>query len=291
MPRPPKNIAASVRARLLARARTTGQAVDLLLTRFVHERLLYRLSRSRYEDRFVLKGAMLLTSWIPQNARGTRDLDLLGFGDPSEERVLGIFREVLAIAVEDGVEFDIPALRVDRIREGPEYGGLRLRTTATVSGARVAIVVDIGFGDSVEPGLEVIDYPGLLDLPAPRLRAYARETVVAEKFQAMVVLGRANTRMKDFYDIWLLSKSFVFETGRLSQAIAATFERRRTRIPIQPPDALTPEFAADPLKQRQWRAFTDDLELAPRGLQIVISDLPAFLMPAATAASNRELDG
>jgi predicted nucleotidyltransferase component of viral defense system len=277
---------ASIRARLLNLARDTGQVFDVLLTRFVHERLLYRLSQSSHADRFVLKGAMLLTTWMPQTARGTRDLDLLGFGDSGEERVLGVFREVLAIPADDSVEFDTGALRVDRIREELEYGGLRLRTTATITGARVAVVVDIGFGDSVEPGLEIVDYPVLLDLPAPRLRAYARETVVAEKFQAMVALGRANSRMKDFYDIWLLSKSFTFETDRLARAIAATFARRHTAIPTQIPDALTPDFAADPLKQRQWAAFTADLDEAPRDLQTVVSDLAEFLMPMAAAASK-----
>jgi Nucleotidyl transferase AbiEii toxin, Type IV TA system len=164
-------------------------------------------------------------------ARGTRDLDLLGFGDASEERIFGIFREVLAIAVDDGVAFDLDALQVALIREELEYGGIRLRGAASLSGARIAVVVDIGFGDSVEPGLETIDYPSLLDFPAPRLRAYAPETVIAEKFQAMVALGRANSRMKDFYDIWVLTKTFDFAPDRLALAIAATFARRQTAIP------------------------------------------------------------
>jgi hypothetical protein len=173
MAKPPINIAASVRARLLNLARQTNQPFDVLLTRFVHERLLYRLSRSPHADRFALKGAMLLTTWLPKTARGTRDLDLLGFGDSSEQRILGIFREVLAIAVDDGVDFDLDALQVGLIREELEYGGVRLRGAATLVGARIGIVVDIGFGDSVEPGLETIDYPALLDLPAPRLLALA----------------------------------------------------------------------------------------------------------------------
>jgi predicted nucleotidyltransferase component of viral defense system len=284
MAKPPKNIAASVRARLFNLARETGQPFDVLLTRFVHERLLYRLSRSSYADRFVLKGAMLLTTWLPETARGTRDLDLLGFGDAGEQRILGIFCEVLAIAAEDGVAFDLEALRAGLIREELEYGGVRLRMTATVSGARIAVVVDIGFGDAIEPGLETIDYPVLLDLPAPRLRAYARETVIAEKFQAMVALGRANSRMKDFYDIWMLSKTFPFTEDRLARAIAATFARRQTAIPIETPDALTSEFAKDPLKQRQWAAFAADLDGAPNQRQSMIVDLANFLMSAAKAA-------
>lgn len=287
MARTRRNIGASVRARLLALARQTGQPFDVLLTRFVHERLLYRLSRSPHAEDFVLKGAMLLMAWLPYTGRGTRDLDLLGFGEASEQRLLGTFREVLAIAADDGVAFDLAALRIDPIREEQEYGGVRLRTTAMVSGARIAVVVDVGFGDSIAPGLETIEYPVLLDLPAPRLRAYARETVVAEKFQAMVMLGRVNSRMKDFYDIWILSRTFSFAGDRLARAIAATFARRQTEIPISAPDALTPEFGGDPGKQRQWVAFAADLEGSPRELQTVVSDLAAFLIPAAAAA--REL--
>jgi hypothetical protein len=142
----------------------------------------------------VLKGAMLLTSWFKEPHRATRDLDLLGFGDPDPDAIIAAFWEILAADVADGVEFDLDALRVDQIREEFEYGGLRLRTTASISGARIAVTIDVGFGDALESGAEVIDYPTMLDLPAPRLRVYARETVIAEKFQAMVALGRANSR-------------------------------------------------------------------------------------------------
>lgn len=287
MARASANIAASVRARLLNLARRANQPFDVLLTRFVHERLLYRLSRSPHADRFVLKGAMLLTTWLPETARGTRDLDLLGFGDASEQRILGIFREVLAIAGDDGVAFDLDALRAGPIREEIEYGGVRLRGTASLAGAHIAVVVDIGFGDSVEPGLETIDYPALLDLPAPRLRAYAPETVIAEKFQAMVALGRANSRMKDFYDIWILTKTFDFAPDRLARAIAATFARRQTTVPTDRPDALTPAFAEDPLKQRQWAAFASDIDHAPRQLALVVDDLAPFLMEAAAIADRQ----
>jgi len=287
MAKAPTNIAASMRARLLNLARRTNQPFDVLLTRFVHERLLYRLSRSPHADRFVLKGAMLLTTWLPETARGTRDLDLLGFGDGSEQRILSIFREVLAIAGDDGVAFDRDALQAGVIREELEYGGIRLRGTASLAGACIAIVVDIGFGDSVEPGLETIDYPALLDLPAPRLRAYAPETVIAEKFQAMVALGRANSRMKDFYDIWILTKTFDFAPDRLARAIAATFARRQTTVPTDRPDALTPAFAEDPLKQRQWAAFASDIDHAPRQLALVVDDLAPFLMEAAAMADRQ----
>ncbi|ALA17794.1 MULTISPECIES: nucleotidyl transferase AbiEii/AbiGii toxin family protein [unclassified Chelatococcus] len=281
-----KNIGASVRARLLNLSKTKGQSFDLVLTRFALERLLFRLSQSPHADRFVLKGAMLMMSWFDDPHRGTRDLDLLGFGDPSEEAMVAAFRDILAQNVEDGVVFDPDTLRVDRIREELDYGGLRLRAIASVGGARINLTIDIGFGDALEPGAEVVDYPVMLDLPAPRLRAYARETVIAEKFQAMVALGRANSRMKDFYDIWILSRSFAFDDDRLSRAIAATFARRNTEIPTGLPDALTTDFAADEQKQRQWKAFIGDVALDPGTLADVIEDLSAFLLPHAAVAAK-----
>jgi predicted nucleotidyltransferase component of viral defense system len=281
-----KNIGASVRARLLKLSKEQGQSFELVLTRFALERLLFRLSQSRFADRFVLKGAMLLMSWLEEPHRGTRDLDLLGFGDPTPYAMLQTFRDILTQDVEDGVMFNANALRVDRIREEVEYGGLRLRATASISGARINLTIDIGFGDALEPGAEFIDYPVLLGHPAPRLQAYARETVIAEKFQAMVALGRANSRMKDFYDIWILSRSFSFDDNRLARAIAATFARRGTAIPIDRPDALSPAFAADELKQQQWRAFLEDAALNPGTLAEVTDDLAAFLMPHAGSAAK-----
>ena len=281
-----KNIGASVRARLLQVSKASGQTFDLVLTRFALERLLFRLSQSPHADRFVLKGAMLMMSWFDDPHRGTRDLDLLGFGDPGAEPMLAAFREILAQEAVDGVEFDVDALRIDRIREEVEYGGLRLRTTAAIGGARIGLTIDIGFGDAVEPGPEELDYPSMLDFPMPRLRGYARETVIAEKFQAMVALGRANSRMKDFYDIWILSRSFNFDDERLPRAIAATFTRRGTAIPQDLPDALTPAFAQDAQKQRQWRAFVEGVAHDPGQLAIVIKDIAAFLMPRATSARS-----
>lgn len=281
-----KNIGASVRARLLSLSKTSGQNFDLVLTRFALERLLFRLGQSMHADRFVLKGAMLLMTWFHDPYRGTRDLDLLGFGNPNPDAMLATFRDILAQDAGDGVQFDVGALRLDRIREELEYGGLRLRTTAEISGARINVMVDIGFGDTVEPGAELVDYPSMLDFPPPRLRAYARETVIAEKFQAMVALGRANSRMKDFYDIWILSRSFAFDDDRLPRAIAATFARRRTPIPQELPDALSPSFAGDVQKQQQWRAFVEDVALNPGELADVIRDLAAFLMPHAAFAAK-----
>lgn len=281
-----RNLGASVRARLLRLSKENGQSFDLVLTRFALERLLFRLSQSPHADRFVLKGAMLMMSWFDDPHRGTRDLDLLGFGDPSEDAMLATFRDILSLEVEDGVVFNPDTLRVDRIREELDYGGLRLRAIASVGGARINLTIDIGFGDALEPGAEVVDYPVMLDLPAPRLRAYARETVIAEKFQAMVTLGRANSRMKDFYDIWVLSRSFTFDDDRLARAIAATFARRGTPIPVEVPDALTPAFAEDEQKQRQWQAFADEVATDPGELSAVIEDLANFLLRHCVVAKR-----
>lgn len=287
MAKQPRDIGASVRARLLTLAREKGQAFDLLLTRYATERLLYRLSTTPYRDRFVLKGAMLMTTWFDDPHRPTRDVDFLGYGDPAPEPMLVVFKEICAIEENDGILFDVDALRVELIRKELEYGGLRLRTTARLAGARITVVIDIGFGDAVEPGVEEINLPVLLDLPVPRLRAYARETVVAEKFQAMVLFGVANTRMKDYYDIWILSRRYVFDAERLSRAIAATFERRRTAIPQDLPDALTTAFSTDATKQRQWEAFAKDLSAEVLSLEVIVADLASFLMPHARQALQR----
>jgi predicted nucleotidyltransferase component of viral defense system len=281
-----RNVGASVRARLLNLSRERGQPFELLLTRFALERLLYRLSVSQHRNRFVLKGALLVTTWFDNPHRPTRDLDLLGYGDPSPEAMLAVFKEICSTELDDGTQFDIEQLRVTLIREELKYGGLRMSTTATIAGARLRIIVDIGFGDSVEPGVEEIDLPVLLGLPVPRLRAYARETVIAEKFHAMVVRGRANSRMKDYYDLWLMSQSYEFDSGRLTTAITATFQRRDTPIPENVPDGLSSAFAEDADKVRQWTAFIEDISPSPRpSLDRVIAALSDFLMTHSRVAA------
>lgn len=259
MPERPRNVGASVRQRLLNLAHARGQPMELLLTRYALERLLHRLSLSPHRERFVLKGAMLLTTWFDEPHRATRDVDLLGFGDPAHETLLGTFREVMAIEADDGVVFDLKGLVIEAIREEVEYGGSRLRTTAALAGARIPITVDIGFGDAVEPGVEDIDLPVLLGMPSPHLRAYPPETVIAEKLHAMVILGRANSRMKDYYDVWMLTGAVELDSERLRRAIAATFERRNTAVPSAIPEGLSDAFAEDPGKLRQWEAFARSL--------------------------------
>jgi predicted nucleotidyltransferase component of viral defense system len=279
MPDRRRNVGASVRQRLLNLAHARGQPMELLLTRYALERLLHRLSLSPHRERFVLKGAMLLVTWFDEPHRATRDVDLLGFGDPAHDALLATFREVMATEAEDGVTFDLGALRIEPIREELEYGGSRLRTTAALAGARIPITVDIGFGDAIEPGVEDIDLPVLLDMPSPHLRAYPPETVIAEKLHAMVVLGMANSRMKDYYDVWMLTGAFELEAERLRRAIVATFARRSTPLPAGVPDGLSDAFAAEPGKQRQWDAFARNLSGPVPRFGLVIGELRQRLMP------------
>jgi Nucleotidyl transferase AbiEii toxin, Type IV TA system len=230
---------------------------------------------------------MLMRHWLDDPHRPTRDLDLLGFGKGDPELTLKIFREICAIKADDAVIFDVKGLIVDQVREDSGYSGLRLKTYATVDGARVRVVIDIGYGDATEPGLNDIELPVLLDQPAPNLRAYPPETVIAEKFQAIVALGLANTRLKDFYDIWILARTYDFNDDRLAQAIAATFTRRKTEIPAERPDGLTSAFASDPTKQQQWLAFVEEVAVNPGTLAQTVEDVAAFLMPHAATAKRR----
>jgi predicted nucleotidyltransferase component of viral defense system len=287
MPDRPRNIGASVRQRLLNLAHARGQPMELLLTRYALERLLHRLSLSPHRERFVLKGAMLLATWFDEPHRATRDVDLLGFGDAAEDALLATFREIMAVEVDDGVSFGKKGLKIEAIREEVEYGGSRLRTTAALAGARIPITVDIGFGDAVEPGVEDIDLPVLLDMPSPHLRAYPPETVIAEKFHAMVALGRANSRMKDYYDVWMLIDSFDLGPERMRRAIEATFARRNTEIPATVPDGLSEEFCADLGKQRQWVAFARSLSSQVPELDRVVRELRDRLMAFTAPNSDR----
>jgi hypothetical protein len=280
MPHELRNIGASVRARLLDRARAERSDFQILLTRYALERLLYRLSVSLHRDRFILKGAMLFVTWVADPFRPTRDLDLLGSGDNAAEAIAETFRAICAQPVaDDGVIFDVAALEAAPIREEAEYGGVRVRTTATIADARIPIQVDIGFGDAVTPAPVEIDYPTLLDAPAPHLRAYPVETVVAEKFEALITLGMVNSRLKDFYDLWLIAQTFEFRKSGLVDAVRRTFERRGTAVPAGTPVGLTNEFVA--LRAAQWRAFLarERMAAAPDAFADVIADLRPFLMP------------
>ncbi len=284
-----RNIAASVRARLTQRARDKQENVQLALMRYAIERLLYRLGLSSYREEFVLKGAMLFSLWAPTPYRSTGDLDLLGFGDPAPERIVSMFRKICSLGADDGVVFKPQTIRARAARVEEEYSGVRLTLDAEIAGARLPLQIDIGFGDVVTPGIQDIDYPSLLDMPLPHLRAYPPETVVAEKLQAVVALGLLNSRMKDFFDLWAISETFPFAGSTLVQAIQATFERRTTTIPLQTPTALTATFSRDPTKQAQWRGFLrrTAIALAPAPLPDLLHRIGDFVMPPLEALRGR----
>jgi predicted nucleotidyltransferase component of viral defense system len=286
------NLAASVRQRLLNIARDRRADFQLILIRYAVERLLYRLSQSPYKDRFLLKGAMLFSVWSDEPFRSTRDVDFLSQGESAVPTVKKTFAEICRTSVEDdGLEFLVDAIAGEEIRDDQEYRGVRLRFEARLAGARIPIQIDVGFGDAVTPPPEVIDYPVFLDLPAPRIQAYPREVVVAEKFQALVVLGIANSRMKDFFDLWILASVFDFEGLRLCRGIKATFERRETPLPSAPPLALTEEFYNNASKQVQWNAFLRKgrLKIEETDFRKVVLLLGNFLMPPTLAlVKNRK---
>lgn len=285
--KPGTNSAAPIRQRLLNIAREQKIEFQLILTRFALERFLYRLSQSKYSNDFVLKGAMLFQVWGGAMHRPTRDLDLLSFGEPDIAYFTATIREICAEELSnDGVLFQTDSILLERIKEEDEYQGIRATLMATLDTARIPLQIDIGFGDAVIPTPLNVDYPTLLDLPKPTLRAYSKETVIAEKFHAMVHRGIANSRMKDFYDVWVLATTYTFEARTLRDAIRSTFDRRDTPLPIDAPLALTGEFAGDAAKKAQWIAFVRKGKfLANQSLALdqIVPIIEKLIMPALAA--------
>ena len=280
-------LVSSVHQRLLNVSKKRVVDFNLVLVWYAAERLLYRLSNSEYARDFVLKGAMLYTAWTGRSFRPTKDLDLLGYGDVSAQRLTAIFQRICRMELEpDGLDFDPDSIEVTEIRQDQEYQGQSVRVLVYLGNARIRLQVDVGFGDVVTPEALEIEYPTLLDFPAPHIRVYPRETVVAEKFQAIVRLGMQNSRMKDFYDLWMIAKRFSFEGPVLVRAIEATFDRRNTQVPASAPVALSNEFSASPDKHIQWKAFLKRSGIDERTaiLGEIIDELRAFLMSAALAA-------
>lgn len=286
---PLTNTAASVRQRLLNLAQQRGEEFQSLLVRYANERLIYRLAVSPHAGDFILKGAMLLYAWSPYPFRATQDVDLLGRGEITAERLAIMFRRLCAATVvDDGLVFRADSVRVGLIRQEDEYGGFRVKLQARLTSARIDLQVDVGVGDTVtRPPL--IDYPSLLDFPAPRLRAYSREASIAEKFHAMVDHGLENSRMKDFFDVWALSREFAFDGATLAAAIASTFDRRGTAIPEGTPAAFTPQFASDEAKAKQWKAFLVRSRVVkePPAFDALLELVAKFLQPAVDAARSR----
>jgi predicted nucleotidyltransferase component of viral defense system len=278
----------SVQVRLARHARDIGADSNLVLTRYGVERFLYRLSRSRHAERFVLKGALLLLAWLGENLRPTRDADLLGFGDLSDGELLAVFREVCEMAVEpDAVVFDTGSVKVEPIRDGDAYGGKRIFVQGRIGPARLRMQVDVGIGDAITPAPEWLDYPSLLGFPSARLKAYPRETVVAEKLHAMVLFGARNSRMKDYFDVHALLREGKLDASLLSRAIAATFDRRRTALPQEVPVGLSEAFSGDLQHQARWRGFLAKNHLQGATLPEIVTQLREPLVAAIEQARRQ----
>lgn len=269
-----RNLAASIRARLKQRADAMKQDFNLTLTQYGLERLLYRLSISPHGSNYLLKGALLFSLWYDQPHRPTRDADLLGFGPDDVDSSVRAFQEICQITVEDGINFDARSVRGATIRKEAGYGGVRIDLKATLDGARIPLQVDIGFGDAVTPAAQDIRYPVLIDgLPAPQLRCYPKYTVIAEKLHALCLLGMANSRMKDYFDLSILMAEVSLDSAELRRAISATFERRQMPLPSGIPTGLSEGFADDAAKQAQWNAFLKKNRLATMELPDVVRRL------------------
>lgn len=283
-----KNLAASVRERLLNIARRSGEPFDLVLVRYALERFLYRIAKSEFANRFMLKGALLYHVWGQDAYRPTRDGDLLASGSSDLRDMEKTFRQICGLAFEDGITFEAGSVRAQEIAEEKAYSGIRVNFVAHLAGAKIPVQFDIGFGDAVTPGPERVQYPALLDFPAPELRAYPVQTVVAEKFHAMAVLGMQNSRMKDFYDLWALSRRFEFDGEILSDAMAATFARRKTPLPEAVPLALSVEFSDSQPKKTQWQAFIQRNRLpAQLTLAEAIAEIRRFVMPVVEELNRK----
>jgi predicted nucleotidyltransferase component of viral defense system len=284
--RPPVNVGASISHRLRNLAREKRRPIDEIRQYYALERFLYRLSVSRHRDRFVLKGALMMRVWDGEISRPTRDIDLLGRSGGDQEELEQIFRDVCrAPCVEDGMTYDPDTVRGGPITGQQEYPGVRIDVIGRLDTARPRFHVDVGFGDVVVPSPLEADYPTLLDLPAPHLSGYTRESLIAEKFEAMLRYGELNSRLKDYYDIWLLSRTNEIDASSLLDAVRATLERRGTRVDSSPP-ALTGEFAEP--KQPDWQAFRKrtDLSGAPEQLTEVVAALASFFEPIVEAVSS-----
>jgi predicted nucleotidyltransferase component of viral defense system len=283
----PVNVGASVRARLLKVSKERHEDFTLMLMNYAAERFLYRLSRSSRREQFVLKGAMLFAVRIGELYRPTRDLDLLGVGEHSEAAIEAAIRDIVVTpADDDGVSFDLGTLQVHPIREDNRYGGIRAIMEAQLTEARIHVQIDVGFGDAITPAALDLDFPTLLaNMPAPNVLAYPTETIVAEKVEAMVELGRSNSRMKDFTDLAMAARRIAFDGDALVAAIRATFRRRHTPVPDGEIVALTEEFTGDERAQANWRAFSGRNQLRGfESLERVVAELQPFLLPVIAHA-------
>jgi len=284
-----KNMAASVRQRLLNKAKESSRPFNEILQHFAIERFIYRLSKSPHADKFILKGALMFLVWTGSMSRPTMDIDLLSNTENSTDLIVAVFKDACETEVEkDGVVFHKDTVTATRITEDADYKGVRVLFRGNLSSIRLFLQIDIGFGDVIIPKPERVKYPVLLDFPPPELDGYTMESTVAEKFQAMVKLGLLNSRMKDFYDIWFLSSRFDFKGETLIEAIEKTFEKRKTPL-ISKLSIFNPKFMKDYTKQAQWQGFIKKIKLidAPTSFEDVAVGIKIFLQPIIVSMINR----
>ena len=288
---PKARVATSVREKLLTLAKSKGVVYDMVLNRYALERFLYRLSISPSKSDLVLKGAMLFQIWNREPHRATRDLDLLARGATNPETIEKTLRSICEVEVEeDGLSIDKQSILVTAIREEAEYGGFRAKFIVRLGSAKIPVQIDFGFGDAITPAATESIYPTLLGMSEPVLFVYPRETVVAEKLEAIVRLGMDNSRMKDYFDLWFIATTYQDDTSTLTHAISETFHRRRQPVPGEIPVGLTDSFATDPQKQRQWRAFLDRAVGSSLSLQEVVQAVRSFATPLFEGAWQISLD-
>jgi len=285
-----KNITTSVHQRLLNKAKESARPFNELLQQFAIERFIYRLSKSPHADRFILKGALMFLAWCEPISRPTMDIDLLGKIENRLEVIIAAIRDACLIDVDaDGITFNAETIEAVRITQNADYEGVRVRVHCNLGNARVSLQIDIGFGDIIVPSPRMVSYPAILDFPAPELKGYTMESTIAEKFQAMVKLGVLNSRMKDFYDIWILSRAFDFKGEILAEAIEKTFENRHTPITLKAA-IFNASFGKDSIKNVQWQGFIRKTKLinAPESFEKVVAAVKRFLEPLAASVAKRQ---
>jgi len=286
-----KNMAASVHQRLLNKSKEASRPFNELLQHFAIERFIYRLSKSPHAKRFILKGALMFSAWTGSMSRPTMDIDLLGKIENSLELIVTVIKDACAMEVEsDGIVFHKDTVTAARITEYADYKGTRVMLRGNLGSIRLFLQIDIGFGDVIVPGPSKVKYPVLLDFPPPELDGYTMESTLAEKFQAMVKLGLLNSRMKDFYDIWFLSRTLDFKGETLVEAIEKTFEKRNTPLPNEP-TIFNPSFMRDENKQAQWQGFINKARLgdAPASFENVVAEIKVFLQPVVASITDRQM--
>lgn len=290
MNKPKNNLPASIHQRLLNIAKKENRPLNELLQYYAIERFLFRLGSLPLRENFILKGGQMLKAWTQQTlTRPTMDIDLLGRVNNEPKNLEEIVRQCCQVEIEDGVVFNPQTISSERIKKDAKYQGVRIFVKGLLGKIRLSIQIDFGFGDRVFPAPVEISLPQLLDLGSPQLLGYPPETTIAEKFQAMIALDLDNTRYKDFYDIWFLSRNLQFSGKSLQKAIEATFDERKTELSDQSPNALTSNFTANPTKQVQWKAFLRKNRLDSEiELSEVAKSIEDFLMPIIWASGKKE---